>query len=105
MLKALHRLTSPPWTSSNREQELDFQEGERLLREHTEALLGQAEPEWSVRIMVTMPSEASEDYLLVHDLVQQGMDCMRIGSRLEGDCGDSSAACPAIKAPCVRRSC
>ena len=25
-----------------------------------------------------MPSEAADDYLLVHDLLQQGMDCMRI---------------------------
>ena len=31
-----------------------------------------------VRIMVTMPSEAADDYRLVHDLLQQGMDCMRI---------------------------
>jgi pyruvate kinase len=28
--------------------------------------------------MVTMPSEAADDYLLVHDLLQQDMDCMRI---------------------------
>ena len=28
--------------------------------------------------MVTMPSEAADDYLLVHNLLQQGMDCMRI---------------------------
>ena len=25
-----------------------------------------------------MPSEAADDYTLVHDLLQQGMDCMRI---------------------------
>jgi pyruvate kinase len=28
--------------------------------------------------MVTMPSEAGDDYTLVHNLLQQGMDCMRI---------------------------
>jgi pyruvate kinase len=28
--------------------------------------------------MVTMPSEAAENYLLVQNLLQQGMDCMRI---------------------------
>ena len=28
--------------------------------------------------MVTMPSEAADDYLLVHHLLEQGMDCMRI---------------------------
>ncbi len=35
-------------------------------------------PRAGVRIMVTMPSEAADDYHLVHDLLQQGMDCMRI---------------------------
>ena len=28
--------------------------------------------------MVTMPSEAADDYLLVHELVAAGMDCVRI---------------------------
>ncbi|MCA9021485.1 MAG: hypothetical protein KDA74_15155 [Planctomycetaceae bacterium] len=57
---------------------LEFNAGERLLREHTEALLGVANPGRGVQIMVTMPSEAASDYELVHQLLQQGMDCMRI---------------------------
>ena len=28
--------------------------------------------------MVTMPSEAADDYTLVHNLLKQGMDCLRI---------------------------
>ena len=28
--------------------------------------------------MVTMPSEAADNYLLVHDLLKNGMNCMRI---------------------------
>jgi pyruvate kinase len=28
--------------------------------------------------MVTMPSEAADDYTIIHDLLRQGMDCMRI---------------------------
>ena len=55
-----------------------FVAGQRLLAEHTEALLGAATPGRDVRIMVTMPSEAAEDYNLVYDLLKQGMDCMRI---------------------------
>lgn len=58
--------------------EFEFARGERLLAEHTEALLGPATNGRPVRIMVTMPSEAADDYLLVHHLLQQGMDCMRI---------------------------
>ena len=57
---------------------VDFAKGERLLAEHTERLLGPAPIGRGVRIMVTMPGEAAENYLLVRDLLQQGMDCMRI---------------------------
>lgn len=57
---------------------IDFSTGERLLVEHTETLLGPAAPGRGVRIMVTMPSEAADDYELVCHLLQQGMECMRI---------------------------
>lgn len=52
--------------------------GDRVLAENTKTLLGPATPGRRVRIMVTMPGEAAENYGLVHDLLQQGMDCMRI---------------------------
>ena len=51
---------------------------QELLTVHTEALLGPAPANRRVRIMVTMPTEAARDYTLVHDLVRDGMDCMRI---------------------------
>ena len=57
---------------------LDFREGNQLLREHTETLLGPGPANRAVRIMVTMPSEAASDYQLVRELVARGMDCMRI---------------------------
>ena len=53
-------------------------EGAELLEKHTETLLGPAPPGRTVRIMVTMATEAATDYELVRDLVQSGMDCMRI---------------------------
>ena len=37
-----------------------------------------------MRIIVTMPSEASTDYELVRDLVLHGMDCMRINCAHDG---------------------
>ncbi len=52
--------------------------GRALLRAHTEALLGPVPARRSVRIMVTMPAEAADDYALVKQLVENGMDCMRI---------------------------
>ncbi len=57
---------------------VDFAQGERLLAEHAEGLLGPVAPGRGVRIMVTMSSEGAEDYMLVRDLLRQGMDCMRI---------------------------
>ncbi|MCA9014283.1 MAG: hypothetical protein KDA77_03020 [Planctomycetaceae bacterium] len=64
--------------SASEPADINFATGERLLVEHTETLLGPASAGRWVRIMVTMPSEAADDYHLVHDLLQQGMDCMRI---------------------------
>ena len=57
---------------------VEIGEGDQILEAHTDALLGAADPERKVRIMVTMSTDAATDYQLVRDLVQNGMDCMRI---------------------------
>ncbi len=53
-------------------------EGAALIETHTESLLGGRPPRRKVRIMVTMPSEAADDYEMVYNLVKGGMDCARI---------------------------
>jgi len=79
VLEVLHRLTGQEWVPPNQETVVvDFAAGERLLVDHTHCLLGEAANGRGVRIMVTMPSEAAEDYSLIHHLLEQGMDCMRI---------------------------
>lgn len=79
VLSVLHRLVQRTWKAAPEEDAvIDFAHGERLLTVHTDALLGPATAGRNVRIMVTMPSEAADDYLLVHNLLKQGMDCMRI---------------------------
>ncbi len=79
VLGVLHRLMHRSWQPPSKEADVvDFANGERLLAEHTECLFGPAIPGRGVRIMVTMPSEAADNFTLVHDLLQQGMDCMRI---------------------------
>jgi pyruvate kinase len=78
VLDVLHRLAQRPAEGSRDPTIVDFVEGQRLLAEHTEALLGPASPGRAVRIMVTMPTEAADDYRLVHELVRLGMNCMRI---------------------------
>lgn len=79
VLHILHRLTGGSWQAPLQEgPAVDFAAGEQLLAKHTDGLFGRATPGRSVRIMVTMPSEAADDYTLVHNLLKQGMDCMRI---------------------------
>lgn len=79
VLCVLHRLAHRTWQPSSQEAAVvDFADGQRHLAEHTDALLGPAPVGRKVRIMVTMPSEAGENYLVAHNLLQQGMDCMRI---------------------------
>ncbi|MDO5652479.1 MAG: pyruvate kinase [Brachymonas sp.] len=78
VLAVLHRLAGRAWQPPASGNNGGFARGEQLLAEHTDALLGSAAPGRKVRIMVTMPSEAAHDYTLVHDLLKQGMDCMRI---------------------------
>lgn len=79
VVEVLYRLAQRPYYSPSEEAPvLDFAAGQRLLAEHTDALLGPAAPGRGVRIMVTMPSEAAREYELVRDLLRLGMDCMRI---------------------------
>jgi len=48
---------------------------ETLLKRHTAKLLGSAPQKRWTRFMVTMPSEAADEYLYVRDLLVRGMDC------------------------------
>lgn len=62
----------------NQEAEVSFLEGKAILEKHAEELLGNKPKNRRVRIMVTFPSEASEDYELVLGLLKAGMNCARI---------------------------
>ena len=77
VLMALHCLIKrePPPSAS---MAVDFRRGRALLHEHTCRLFGPLPPGRSVRIMVTMPSEAAHNPSLVRDLLAAGMDVMRI---------------------------
>jgi pyruvate kinase len=55
-----------------------FSDGRVLLDRRTETLLGPKHTHRAVRVMVTMPSEAADDYLTVREMLAAGMDCMRI---------------------------
>ena len=57
---------------------LDIKDGQRLLKKHTECLLGYQPTYRHTRIMVTMPSEAADNYMLLYNLLKNGMNCIRI---------------------------
>jgi len=79
--EVLHRLATeslPAPADGSAPIDVDMETGPALLRQHTEVLLGPSGPGSTVRIMVTMPSEAATNYALVRDLVEAGMDIMRI---------------------------
>ncbi|MES1021918.1 pyruvate kinase [Gloeocapsa sp. BRSZ] len=73
-LSAICRLdTIPPHPSARA-----FFRGDRLLRRHTKDLLGDIHAQRWVRIMVTLPTVAATDYALIKDLLQRGINCVRI---------------------------
>jgi len=85
VLKVLHHLVQREWPApAGPSQGIDFAAGKALLRANTDALLGARPPKRGVRIMVTMPSEAADDFQLVRQLVAGGMDCMRINCAHDG---------------------
>jgi len=55
-----------------------FDGGEDHLEKNTINLFGKYPPKRRVHIIVTMSAEAADDYLMVHQLLESGMNCMRI---------------------------
>jgi len=55
-----------------------FLEGDRLLHQQAEAILGQTKADRQVRIMVTLPTEAANDSGFMQNLLQRGTNCVRI---------------------------
>ncbi len=79
VLDVLHRLSGRPWLPPwPKEGPEDFAHGQRLLAEHTRALLGPSVPGREVRMMVTLPGEAADDQSLIDDLLKEGVECLRI---------------------------
>ena len=55
-----------------------FDEGIDRLEQNTRRLLGDQPEKRRVHIMVTMSAAAADDYLMLHQLLKAGMDCIRI---------------------------
>ncbi|MBN8517171.1 MAG: pyruvate kinase [Candidatus Accumulibacter sp.] len=78
VLAALHGLAGRPRPRQAPASPLSIDDGTIILDHHSQLLLGSPAGKRSVRIMVTMPSEAAVDYSLVRNLLAAGMDVARI---------------------------
>lgn len=61
-----------------------FADADEILEEHSTELLGEAAPDTHSRIMVTLPSEAADDYDMVKSFVDAGMELARINCAHDG---------------------
>jgi pyruvate kinase len=85
VLSTLLQIARRDWDACDEDStEPEFRHGQNLLQEHTEKMLGKAPQGRNVYIMVTMPREAAADYTLVLDLLNSGMNCMRINCAHDG---------------------
>lgn len=82
---ALRRFLGEPVPSER--APVSLRKGRHRIRRQTNALFGRKLKGSSVRIMVTLPIEAADDYGLVLDMVRSGMNCARINCAA-GDTAD-----------------
>lgn len=82
VLNILEQLTGEH--SKRETSPIDFLKGRLTLEHHSKLLLGGQRPERAVHIMVTMPTEAAQEYTLIQRLLERGMDCMRINCAHDG---------------------
>jgi pyruvate kinase len=78
VLDVLNRLSGEQAPVARAAAPCDLNSGSKLLDTHTTALLGPEPQGRSARVMVTLSSEGASDYTVVRDLLDAGMDCMRI---------------------------
>jgi pyruvate kinase len=70
VLGILQRLEGEPWQAHSEEEPAGIQSSRKLLERHTADLLGPPPLGRAVRIMVTLPAEAAEDFGLVRQLIK-----------------------------------
>jgi pyruvate kinase len=87
LLALLYKIAGGNWRGRAIEETFaEFDSGSALLQKHAAEALGEAPSNRNVRIMVTMPSEAADDPILVRDFLDRGMNIMRV------NCAHDSAA-------------
>jgi pyruvate kinase len=85
ILGSLHIILKRPLNLlTKRNKDLSLDEGKFILKHRTDKLLGKEPKERKVRIMVTLPSEAADNYGLVLELIKNGMNVARINCAYDG---------------------
>ena len=81
----LHALRSLQGSETKlRKSPVTIKQGRKIIRKRTNSLLGKKLKGSTVRIMVTLPSEAADDYSLVRHMMSAGMNCARINCAHDG---------------------
>ena len=80
----LHQLACKKSSDPALVERLDAAAGQRVLDSHTDAVFGPRHSSRGAAIMVTMPTEAATDFTLVDQLLDEGMECMRINCAHDG---------------------
>lgn len=78
LIDILKRATDPQYLSNENCRIFCYAQGQQLLEQHTMELFGPFRKHGRAHIMVTLPSEASWDYVLVKSMLEKGMSCARI---------------------------
>jgi pyruvate kinase len=74
----LARATGGTWSPADGPPAPRYGEGQAAVERTANVLFGPPAPDRAVRIMVTLPGDAAEDYPLVRSLVDAGMTCARL---------------------------
>jgi pyruvate kinase len=98
VLGLLHAIAGLDWRGLQDDEPVGAHRGPAMLERNATALFGPPPEGRSVRIMVTLPSEAAGDAALVRSLVAAGMDVARI------NCAHDDAAAWQAMAAHVRRA-
>ena len=83
VIHALERVEDLP-QSIPADEPVNMESGREMLSAHADDLLGPAAEDRGVRVMVTMPTEAASNPQLVENLLNAGMNVMRINCAHDG---------------------
>jgi pyruvate kinase len=94
----LARATGGTWSAAEASPAPRYGEGQAAVERTANVLFGPPAPDRAVRIMVTLPGDAADDFALVRSLVDAGMTCARL------NCAHDDAAVWARMVDHVRRA-